>query len=114
MMNPKTMKAPSKEFVPAESMKINTDIANGAFNQKQMNSARLVSTNEFAFNLNSQNQEVYSNYQANVLNSNRMQEDVIRNNQREPEKTETQRKFKTMRKTEICTKWEAGFCKWAD
>ena len=109
-----TMKAPVKEFVPVESMKINTDFVNGAFNQKQMNSARLVSTNEFAFNLNSRNQEVYSNYQANVLDSNRIQEDVIRNNQREPEKTETQRKFKTMRKTEICTKWEAGFCKWAD
>ena len=83
------MKAPVKEFVPAESMKLNTDFVNGAFNQKQLNSARLISTNEFAFNLNSGNQEVYSNYQANVLNSNRMQEDVTHNNQREPEKTET-------------------------
>ena len=56
-----TMKAPVKDFVPAESMKINTDFVNDAFNQKQMNSARLVPTNGFTFNLNSRNQEVYSN-----------------------------------------------------
>ena len=83
------MKAPVKEFIPAESMKLNTDFINGASNQKQMNSARLISTNEFAINLNSRNQEVYSNYQVNVLDSNGMQEDFIRNNQRDPEKTET-------------------------
>ena len=29
-------------------------------------------------------------------------------------KTETQQKFQTMRKTEICTKWESGFCKWGN
>ena len=108
------MRSTVKEFVPDEPATLTSDFQTGVFVSKQLNSARLVSPSEFSFNMGKANQEVYSNSNnlSHIYGPNKQLEDP--SNLRDLGKTETQKKFKTMRKTEICTKWEAGFCKWGD